>query len=138
MDVDYKDETVSDKPGMPTHSSITGVPLADDESLVRTERVKELSVFLRSTPRKYDNRFTPNARYEILSSITQYLFNKDDSLIKLVPINRTDGRAPLILHGEDEDENDDSGDVEVEYTEVWRGRPCGHVFKQTELLYRCR
>ena len=117
-------------PAIPAISSLTGEPLDDDESVIDTERAKELLAYLRNSPRAYNCHFAPEARYEILRHITWYLLNKEDSLLSMVPMDPKSGRAPVLPPEEE--------DVATEYTEVRRGKPCGHVFKPGEGVYRCK
>ncbi|KAJ1916264.1 E3 ubiquitin-protein ligase ubr1 [Mycoemilia scoparia] len=114
---------------IPKFSSTTGEPLVDGGTPFETERAKELMAYLRNTPKMYNCDFTPEARYKILRRVTLYLLNKDESLLTMVPMEEKTGRAPILLPEEE--------DVPTEYTEVRRGKPCGHVFKPGEGVYRC-
>ncbi|KAJ1678231.1 E3 ubiquitin-protein ligase ubr1, partial [Spiromyces aspiralis] len=117
------------KPSYPTVSSSTSEPLDDDESAIDTERAKELLEFLRSSPKHYNYDFTPEVRYEILRKITACLLNNVETVLDMVPIDPRSGRAPMLPPEEE--------DIPTEYTEVRRGKPCGHVFKPGEGVYRC-
>ncbi|KAJ2596788.1 E3 ubiquitin-protein ligase ubr1 [Coemansia sp. RSA 1721] len=101
------------------------------ESFVDHQYSTELYNFLRGTPKEFSYMLTPAARKDILHRVSWYLLSKDDRLAELVPLDERTGGAPR-------EELQDELEVPIEYTEVRRGQPCGHVFKRGEGVYRCK
>ncbi|KAJ2197699.1 E3 ubiquitin-protein ligase ubr1 [Coemansia sp. RSA 522] len=101
------------------------------ESYIDEPHSTELYNYLRETPRNYNYLLTPVARKDILRRVSWYLLSKDDRLADLVPLDERTGGAPR-------EELQDELEVPIEYTEVRRGQPCGHVFKRGEGVYRCK
>ncbi|KAJ2029648.1 E3 ubiquitin-protein ligase ubr1 [Coemansia sp. S610] len=91
----------------------------------------ELQRYLRQAPKEYDYMLTPTARKDILQKVSWFLLSKDNRLADLVPLDERTGGAPR-------EELQDEFEVPIEYTEVRRGQPCGHVFKRGEGVYRCK
>ncbi|KAJ1893250.1 E3 ubiquitin-protein ligase ubr1 [Kickxella alabastrina] len=91
----------------------------------------ELYDYLRRTPKDNNYMLTPAVRKEILHRVSWFLLSKDDRLADLVPLDERTGGAPR-------EELQDELEVPIEYTEVRRGQPCGHVFKRGEGVYRCK
>ncbi|PIA14708.1 hypothetical protein COEREDRAFT_46427 [Coemansia reversa NRRL 1564] len=101
------------------------------ESYIDQPYSGELYGYLRGTPSKYNYVLTPAARKDILRRVSWYLLSKDERLAELVPLDEKTGGAPR-------EELQDELEVPIEYTEVRRGQPCGHVFKRGEGVYRCK
>ncbi|KAJ1733245.1 E3 ubiquitin-protein ligase ubr1 [Coemansia biformis] len=101
------------------------------ESFVDQPYSAELYSYLRGTPKEHGYLLTPATRKGILRRVSWYLLSKDDRLADLVPLDEGTGGA---LREALEDEID----APIEYTEVRRGQPCGHVFKRGEGVYRCK
>ncbi|KAJ2611062.1 E3 ubiquitin-protein ligase ubr1 [Coemansia sp. RSA 1365] len=101
------------------------------ESYIDQPYSGELYGYLRGTPNKYNYVLTPAARKDILRRVSWYLLSKDERLADLVPLDEKTGGAPR-------EELQDELEVPIEYTEVRRGQPCGHVFKRGEGVYRCK
>ncbi|KAJ1871195.1 E3 ubiquitin-protein ligase ubr1 [Coemansia sp. RSA 990] len=100
------------------------------ESYIDEPHSAELYTYLREAPRNYNYLLTPAARKSILRRVSWYLLSRDDRLADLVPLDERTGGAPR-------EELQDEVEVPIEYTEVRRGQPCGHVFKRGEGVYRC-
>ncbi|KAJ1814661.1 E3 ubiquitin-protein ligase ubr1 [Coemansia sp. RSA 2599] len=101
------------------------------ESFIDHPYSTELYDFLRGAPKEFSYMLTPAARKDILHRVSWYLLSKDDRLAELVPLDERTGGAPR-------EELQDELEVPIEYTEVRRGQPCGHVFKRGEGVYRCK
>ncbi|ORX64383.1 hypothetical protein DL89DRAFT_252038 [Linderina pennispora] len=101
------------------------------ESFIDEPYSVELYDYLRNTPKRYNYMLTPAARKDILHKVSWYLLSKDDRLADLVPLDERTGGAPR-------EELQDEFETPIEYTEVRRGQPCGHVFKRGEGVYRCK
>ncbi|KAJ1671381.1 E3 ubiquitin-protein ligase ubr1, partial [Coemansia sp. RSA 25] len=101
------------------------------ESFIDQPYSVELQDYLSRTPKEYDYMLTPTARKDILQRVSWYLLSKDNRLADLVPLDERTGGAPR-------EELQDEFEVPIEYTEVRRGQPCGHVFKRGEGVYRCK
>ncbi|KAJ1844047.1 E3 ubiquitin-protein ligase ubr1, partial [Coemansia sp. RSA 2703] len=101
------------------------------ESFIDHPDSAEIYTFLRGTPKEYNYLLTPAARKDILHRLSWFLLSKDDRLAELVPLDERTGGAPR-------EELQDELEVPIEYTEVRRGQPCGHVFKRGEGVYRCK
>ncbi|KAJ2722882.1 E3 ubiquitin-protein ligase ubr1 [Coemansia sp. Benny D115] len=101
------------------------------ESFLNEPYSIELYNYLRGTPKEHSYLLTPAARKDILNRVSWYLLSKDDRLAELVPLDERTGGAPR-------EELQDELEVPIEYTEVRRGQPCGHVFKRGEGVYRCK
>ncbi|KAJ2649222.1 E3 ubiquitin-protein ligase ubr1 [Coemansia sp. RSA 1085] len=101
------------------------------ESYIDEPHSAELYTYLREAPRNYNYLLTPAARKSILRRVSWYLLSRDDRLADLVPLDERTGGAPR-------EELQDEVEVPIEYTEVRRGQPCGHVFKRGEGVYRCK
>ncbi|KAJ2796464.1 E3 ubiquitin-protein ligase ubr1, partial [Coemansia guatemalensis] len=101
------------------------------ESYIDQPYSGELYGYLRGTPKQYNYILTPAARKDILRRVSWYLLSKDERLAELVPLDEQTGGAPR-------EELQDELEVPIEYTEVRRGQPCGHVFKRGEGVYRCK
>src|SRR5947209_891725 len=84
---------------------------------------------LRDHPYKFSNRYTDNARTELLRILFRCLTN-----------DRPEYWSGLFPGGIPESckLRDAQGCTEgSEYTEAARGHPCGHIFKQGEASYHC-
>ncbi|KAJ2159520.1 E3 ubiquitin-protein ligase ubr1 [Coemansia sp. RSA 552] len=101
------------------------------ESYIDEGYSAELYQYLRDAPRNYHYTLTPAARRDILRRVSWFLLSKDDRLADLVPLDERTGGAPR-------EELQDELEVPIEYTEVRRNQPCGHVFKRGEGVYRCK
>ncbi|KAJ2764605.1 E3 ubiquitin-protein ligase ubr1 [Coemansia nantahalensis] len=101
------------------------------ESYVDDAYSVELREYLRGTPKEHGYLLTPATRKRILRRVSWYLLCKDDRLADLVPLDERTGGAPR-------EALEDEVDAPIEYTEVRRGQPCGHVFKRGEGVYRCK
>ncbi|KAJ2755719.1 E3 ubiquitin-protein ligase ubr1 [Coemansia pectinata] len=101
------------------------------ESFIDQPYSIELQEYLNRAPKEYDYMLTPTARKDILQRVSWYLLSKDNRLADLVPLDERTGGAPR-------EELQDEFEVPIEYTEVRRGQPCGHVFKRGEGVYRCK
>ncbi|MCJ1446568.1 MAG: hypothetical protein MMC23_007073 [Stictis urceolatum] len=97
------------------------------------EKEQRLCRSLRDLPKRFNYRYTPEARRTLLQLFFRALVNdKLDYLDVLF-----NSRVPK----EDEDWllRDAQGAVDgAEYTEAARGKPCGHIFKAGEATYRCQ
>ncbi|KAJ1801177.1 E3 ubiquitin-protein ligase ubr1 [Coemansia sp. RSA 2399] len=101
------------------------------ESFIDQPYSAEIYTYLRGTPKEYNYVLTPAARKDILHKVSWFLLSKDNRLAELVPLDERTGGAPR-------EELQDEVEVPIEYTEVRRGQPCGHVFKRGEGVYRCK
>ncbi|KAJ1989818.1 E3 ubiquitin-protein ligase ubr1 [Coemansia umbellata] len=101
------------------------------ESFIDQPYSTEIYTYLRGTPKEYNYILTPAARKSILNKVSWFLLSKDNRLADLVPLDERTGGAPR-------EELQDEIEVPIEYTEVRRGQPCGHVFKRGEGVYRCK
>ncbi|KAJ2504204.1 E3 ubiquitin-protein ligase ubr1 [Coemansia sp. RSA 2049] len=101
------------------------------ESFIDQPYSSEIYTYLRGTPKDNNYVLTPAARKDILHKISWFLLSKDNRLAELVPLDERTGGAPR-------EELQDEVEVPIEYTEVRRGQPCGHVFKRGEGVYRCK
>lgn len=108
-----------------------GADSMPSESFVDQPYSEELYSYLRNTPKDYNYMLMPAARKDILHKVSWFLLAKDDRLSDLVPLDERTGGAPR-------EELQDELEVPIEYTEVRRGQPCGHVFKRGEGVYRCK
>ncbi|KAJ1666955.1 E3 ubiquitin-protein ligase ubr1 [Coemansia sp. RSA 1646] len=101
------------------------------ESFIDQPYSTEIYAYLRGTPKEFNYVLTPAARKDILHKVSWFLLSKDNRLAELVPLDERTGGAPR-------EELQDEVEVPIEYTEVRRGQPCGHVFKRGEGVYRCK
>ncbi|KAJ2710962.1 E3 ubiquitin-protein ligase ubr1 [Coemansia spiralis] len=122
------------RPASPAVEEALGRPLPGDppsESYIDEPYSAELYAYLRGTPKEHGYLLTPATRKRILRQVSWYLLSKDDRLADLVPLDERTGGAPREVL-------EDEVDAPIEYTEVRRGQPCGHVFKRGEGVYRCK
>ncbi|KAJ2678471.1 E3 ubiquitin-protein ligase ubr1 [Coemansia spiralis] len=90
----------------------------------------EVYKYLRGTPKEHGRVLTPEARDLILRKMSWFLFSKNNQL------------TDLMFPGEQSESvscekvPDDSAEL-VEYTESHRGLPCGHIFENDEVVYKC-
>lgn len=101
--------------------------------MLLTSRERRLCQLLRDLPEKFSYRYTSDARQALQQALFRSLAaDNDDYLQRLFS-----GQVPR-LH-EDWDLRKAQGMVEgAEYTEVARGKACGHIFKSGEATYRCK
>ncbi|KAJ2745977.1 E3 ubiquitin-protein ligase ubr1 [Coemansia sp. BCRC 34301] len=128
------DITSAPPPMMPEIEEALGRAAAGSlpsESFIDQPYSAELQNYLSQTPKEYNYMLTPTARKDILQRVSWYLLSKDNRLADLVPLDERTGGAPR-------EELQDEFEVPIEYTEVRRGQPCGHVFKRGEGVYRCK
>jgi E3 ubiquitin-protein ligase UBR1 len=89
-----------------------------------------LSQFLLSLPQKYGFRYTEGAKQELIQNLFVSLVGTPDLLHLLFDKQPTSPEWSL---------RDLQGAVAgSEYTEAARGKPCGHIFRSGETLYRCK
>ncbi|KAF2477860.1 uncharacterized protein BDR25DRAFT_275349 [Lindgomyces ingoldianus] len=88
---------------------------------------------LRNLPRRYNYRYTQEARRDLLQILFRSLAGRDDYLPLLFPTGPpAEPDTPWSLR-------DAQGAVEgAEYSAAARGKPCGHIFKSGEATYRCK
>ena len=94
---------------------------------------QELCRHLRELPRRHNYRFTAAADSELRQILFHSLAGRGDYFQLFFPSGPpADTDKPWSLR-------DAQGAVEgAEYTAAARGKPCGHIFKRGESVYRCK
>ncbi len=98
-----------------------------------TQREKRLCQILKTFPKDHQYRYNDNARRSLLRALFRSLVSdKDEYLHGLFH-----GRVPAL--GEAWNLSKVQGMTEeMEYTEAARGKPCGHIYKSGDAVYRCK
>ncbi|KAL8907043.1 MAG: hypothetical protein Q9207_001655 [Kuettlingeria erythrocarpa] len=98
-----------------------------------TNRERRLCQSLQDLPAKHGYRYNDSARNDLLQALFNHLAaERKDVLLGIF-------RGALPAESEPWSLRDAQGLVEgAEYSEEARGRRCGHIFKNTEAVYRCK
>ncbi|KAI4182681.1 MAG: hypothetical protein LQ346_006533, partial [Caloplaca aetnensis] len=98
-----------------------------------TNRERRLCQSLQDLPAKHGYRYNDSARNDLLQALFNHLAaERKDVLLGIF-------RGALPAESEPWTLRDAQGLVEgAEYSEEARGRRCGHIFKNTEAVYRCK
>ena len=88
---------------------------------------------LRDFPRRFNNRYGPEAKRRLLQVLFWSLVNYNTAYLGIL------FRKAQLPEGEDWIlRNYQGADDGAEYTPFARGKPCGHIFKSGEATYRCK
>ncbi|KAK9767314.1 E3 ubiquitin-protein ligase ubr1 [Basidiobolus ranarum] len=109
---------------VPLHNSST----ADEDFSFAVEGDFSFANYLRDSPKKFNYRLDATAQKEILRVFLSSLCGFNYDYINLL--------FPEVLDRQDELKPENS--LDPEYLPAQKGKPCGHVFKRGEGVYRCR
>lgn len=93
--------------------------------------------YLFASPARFSCHLTDSAKKQILRECYASLYGNDPKLIQFLLPNGFDDSLFSLASGDVSSVLDKEEDM-PEYSEAQRGRPCGHVLKKGESVYRCR
>ncbi|KAI9886368.1 MAG: oxygen-dependent protoporphyrinogen oxidase [Watsoniomyces obsoletus] len=94
---------------------------------------RHLSRFLCDLPRAHKNRYTPEARAHLLETLFWSLAADQYQHLRLFFPH-----GPPVKGGEWKLRDAQGATEGAEYTEAARGKPCGHILKAGDMIYKCR
>ena len=101
--------------------------------MIISDQEQRLCRLLRDLPKRYNNRYGDESSHALQKLLFRSLVNNNDQYLAVLFNNQ------IPKDGEDWALREAQGTTDgIEYTAAARGKPCGHIFKNGEVTYRCK